>query len=337
MTRSFLSLRPFALYGRSAIGVQSVRVPGSSTVNKATCNRGCFSSYIHNMNPNCKNNRDLQHLHFTTAALSDTMKNSSNALKSSKEGGWVSITSTPHFATLDDVLLGVSQSMECIRSREETPLLIPVDKHEDGTEELISFSTYQEKNNLPCHMAIEARMILSRKKRPTGWFVRFPHVSIANEFVRQSESIPCKIGWKRVFPSHFDPFLDKSTLWQWREPVDILKLDQSSVRVENVPWPCTEEALRSYFRWFEIADDSGGKPPAVVRLIEASRPSRNAERADSVHKADDRKKWNPKFHTFLVRFSDASIARAAVRERHLGEMMGQKVYLNQYPRQLIEN
>lgn len=279
-----------------------------------------------NIFPNYKLKFHVQKFLYTSAALNDKLINSS------KEGSWVSISSTPHFATLDDVLLGISQSMEYIRSRENTPLLVPARKTESGTEELVNLSEYQLIKNLSCHMAIEARMMLSQKKRPTGWFIKFPHTSIADEFVRESIQTPCKIGWKRVFPSHFDPFLDENTLKLWREPVEILKLDHSSVRMENVPFRCTVDTVRSFFRRFEIADDCNGKPPAVVKLIEASRLPK---KSDSDHKTENGKKWRPLSHTFLVRFSDASVARAAVRERHLWELMGQKIYLNQYPSQLV--
>lgn len=245
-----------------------------------------------------------------------------------EEGAWVSISSTPHFATLDDILLGISQSMEnIIQSRgEEMPLY--------DNDKLFDMNEYRQERNLPCHMATEARMMLSRKKRPVGWFVKFPHALIAKELVRQSAHIPCLIGWKRVFPSHFDPFLSANTMRQWREPVDVLKLDETAVRVENVPRNCSEDTIRSFFRWFELADDTHGRPPAVARLIEAKTP--DDENNTDRKKSDSKKVWNPKFHTFLVRFSDVAMARAAVRERHLAELLGEKLYLNQYPRQLVK-
>lgn len=326
MNRIIFSYGSLAPCIRLEIGALSKRAPRSSVAVKGK-----------NIVTNNKFKFDVQKFFFTTSELSEQLKNTASVFNSSKEGSWVSIASTPHFATLDDVLLGVSQSMEYIRSREDTPFLVPARKTESEAEELVSLSEYQQIKNLSCHMAIEARLMLSQKKRPIGWFIRFPHSSIADEFVRESKSIktPCKIGWKRVFPAHFEPFLDKKTLNLWREPVEILKLDNASVRMENVPFSCTEDVVRSYFRWFEIADDSGGKPPAVVKLIEAIRLPRYAEGTDSGHKAENIKKWSPRSHTFLVRFSDASVARAAVRERHLGQIMGQKIYLNQYPGQLL--
>jgi len=320
MNRSIFSYGSLAPCIRLEIGALSKRAPRSTVAEKGKI-----------IVTNNKFKFEVQKFFYNTSALSDQLKNTA----SSKEGSWVSIASTPHFATLDDVLLGVSQSMEYIRSREDSPFLVPARKTESEAEELVSLSEYQQIKNLSCHMAIEARMILSQKKRPTGWFIKFPHSSIADEFVRESIKTPCKIGWKRVFPAHFEPFLDEKTLKLWREPVEILKLDNSSVRMENVPFSCTEDMVRTYFRWFEIADDSGGKPPAIVKLIEAIRPPRYAKGTDSGHKAENTKKWNPRYNTFLVRFSDASVARGAVREKHLGQMMGHRIYLSQYPRQLL--
>mmetsp|Transcript_28199 Transcript_28199/g.40389 ORF Transcript_28199/g.40389 Transcript_28199/m.40389 type:complete len:336 (+) Transcript_28199:145-1152(+) len=265
-----------------------------------------------------------------TRSIANSTKHAVNHQQ--EEGAWVSISSTPHFATLDDILLGISQSMEyIIRSREEEKSQIFI---RDDNDNLFDMNEYRQEKNLPCHMATEARMILSRKKRPVGWFVKFPHALIAKELVRQSAHIPCRIGWKRVFPSHFDPSLSANTMRQWREPVDVLKLDETAVRVENVPRNCSEDTIRSFFRWFELADDTHGRPPAVVRLIEARK--HDDENNTDRKKSDSKKPWNPKFHTFLVRFSDVAMARAAVRERHLAELLGEKLYLNHYPRQLVK-
>jgi len=289
---------------------------------------------------------------------------------------WISISSTPPFATLYDILLGVTQSMDYLRARkpEERPLRIPryyspeeqvndnvndsisstqnseegslVEQGQGETDTIpqqkqqqqpperkrtprnksVDLNEYQQTRNLPPHMVIEARMILSLLKRPAGWYIRFPHALIAREFVRQSRNndTPCRIGWKRVHPHLFYPNLNAATNRLWNEPVDTLMLDDTVVRVENVPWRCNDDTIRSFFRWYELADERGeGARPAVERVVEAK------------VQIGVNKPMLPKYHTYLVRFGDAAMARAAVRERHLVDLFGETLLLTQYPSQLL--
>lgn len=208
---------------------------------------------------------------------------------------WVTITSTPMFALLDDVLRGIEQAFQQAFER-------------------------QADNEVSLDMCrvVEARMILSRMKRPAGWFVRFEHPAVASCLVNITSSQPLIVGWKPA-----------SVMFSYRPQTsnpafhEAFQLDDSVLRVEGVHRGASEANLRTFFQNHRLADERFGNP-AIQKVIAAT---------DGNHIF--RKPNQPIYSTFWVRFEDASWARAAVRERQGVLIFGHRVSLIQYPRQLI--
>lgn len=92
---------------------------------------------------------------------------------------------------------------------------------------------------------------------------------------------------------------------------EIFEVSNSVIRVENCPPTMTVDHVRHLFRRFDYTRDS----PSVTQWeVEESRYP---------------------YYMFLVRFADASWARAAIREMQGIEIGGNQLKLAQYPNQLL--
>jgi hypothetical protein len=327
----------------------------------------------------------------------DARRSGKSGRRQPKRGGrpppteWVTINSTPKFAVLEDVLQGVEEVLatneatidralqrdarqhakNLSRNHQNRGPPDPDAKNSDTPDSVTgttkdtthaefpqSIQEIQELHNLPSHMVTEARMILSRMKRPAGWFVRFPHPTIAREFARlsryganyhkrsnqhdkQPPRSPMRVGWKEATVAlAVDPQQSNSA---FKESVENMQLDDSVVRMERVHYSVPPSTLRSFFKYHQLADERFGIC-AIQKVVEgvgnryrAHGRNRQPEyrQAPRVPSDESMLTVDSEFSTYLVRFDDPSWARAAVREKQGIPLHGQRLFLMQYPKQLL--
>lgn len=155
----------------------------------------------------------------------------------------------------------------------------------------------------------EARLILSPYARPTGWYVRLAHRSMAQALlVRSRKDDPLKICYQQVAMREYKAEEEfKGSL-----PV----ISDATIRVENCPKDLTKLAFLNFFSRFDLSMEH----ESIVQWSGVTPEGRA-----------------PSSLTYLVHFSDASWARAAIRERQGAFMSGHQVRLIQYPRQIIQD
>ena len=155
----------------------------------------------------------------------------------------------------------------------------------------------------------EARLILSPYARPTGWYVRLAHRSMAQALlVRSRKGDPLKICYQRVAMREYRAEEEfKGSL-----PV----ISDATIRVENCANNVSKVAFLNFFSRFDLSMEH----ESVVQWSGETPDGRT-----------------PSSFTYLVHFSDASWARAAIRERQGAFLSRHRVRLIQYPRQIIQD
>jgi hypothetical protein len=222
--------------------------------------------------------------------------------------------------------------------------------------------------DLPPHMVIEAHLDLSTLYRQAGWYLRFPnrscvhallsHVKEASRIARsrewenrsnkkssvqsqdeedtQDEPISShepkalKCGWKEVTVY---PFAMKSK--DFHSNIDWI--DDSVVRVENCPVESTVDDLRYFLNLYTLMDDRSfddnkSSLQAVQLAVHGTKSTDEKARIKEIGK---KQYTRSRTNTFLVKFATASDARAAIREKQGNELIGRKIKLAQFSRQLI--
>jgi hypothetical protein len=161
----------------------------------------------------------------------------------------------------------------------------------------------------------KAHVVLSPFGRPTGWNLELANASMVNALLSASNdsriSGSIRIGWKFAQVKEYHPPpspVDKDP----KDSTTMLTVDDTMVRFESCPNTLTQDHLRHLLSRYELAmtgetivkwkgmTNTGDYPPL----------------------------------TYVVRFSDAAWARAAVREMQAFELDGKTMKLIQYPRQL---
>jgi hypothetical protein len=161
----------------------------------------------------------------------------------------------------------------------------------------------------------KAHVVLSPFGRPTGWNLELANASMVNALLSASNdsriSGSIRIGWKFAQVKEYHPPPSPVN----KDPKDsttMLAVDDTMVRFESCPNTLTQDHLRHLLSRYELAmtgetivkwkgmTNTGDYPPL----------------------------------TYVVRFSDAAWARAAVREMQAFELEGKIIKLIQYPRQL---
>ncbi len=141
---------------------------------------------------------------------------------------------------------------------------------------------------------------------------------------------PLMCAWKEVdvypfFPErkdimrHDDPFFNE---YKWR-------IDDTVVRVENCCRHATPYEIELLFSRYDLLDERCSDLEVVEQIVFAKSAEESYQR-----RMDD--SYTPSATTaFLIRFSSAAEARAAVREKQNIEFMGRKLMLAQFPRQIL--
>ena len=114
-------------------------------------------------------------------------------------------------------------------------------------------------------------------------------------------------------------------------------IDENVVRVENCPPESTVDDIRYVFNPYDLLDDriiaDGQNSISAVHLAVSG--CKDVEK-EKKHLKGDTPTFTPsRTNTFLVRFTTSAGARAAVREKQNVELMGKKIRLAQFSRQII--
>jgi len=227
----------------------------------------------------------------------------------------------------------------------------------------------------PPHLVVEARLSLSTLKRQAGWYLRFPnrsvvhailsHIEEANKIETEYNQLhfairaknskvlkqhkkdkmedepelmeipdfswndvktkPLKCAWKRVTVTPFDINIQKNKI----ESQDAVKygISDNVIRAENCSRDSTPASVMHFFSRYDLSDERNDNLKAVEQIVKGS---------DNRHHDTISRNVTPSTtNSFLVRFSSAADARAAVREKQNVEFMGRRMRLAQYSRQII--
>jgi len=235
---------------------------------------------------------------------------------------WIKIMGTLPITSLEEVL----SSVEKILYREVTetgvvdldapwnpiqdeavPTISPIQSDDNNTDNNSDGCSQQP------FQVQAAHVILSPFGRPTGWKVKLYNASMVNALLTQCEPRGCmRVGWKLVQVQEYDP-LEEVSHSDTME--NTLVVDDSMVRVENCPSTLNQENLRHMLSRYELA-------PRGDTIIKWK------------GKTNDGKVPQP---MYVVRFSSAAWARAAVRELQNTAVDEKSIKLIQYPRQLLES
>ncbi|KAL3914263.1 MAG: hypothetical protein SGILL_006173, partial [Bacillariaceae sp.] len=196
------------------------------------------------------------------------------------------------------------------------------DSLDQDLEDNIENLTMEEAKGQTFHVQA-AHVVLSPFGRPTGWHVKLASSSMVNALiVRAASKLKVRVGWKMVQVQEYNyPRLDDATSEEEQRKIkrqnhiNNLPIDDTMVRFENCHPTLSEEHLRFLLSRFELARTGGA---TVIRWKGVT---------------DDGKRQL----MFVVRFLDASWARAAVRENQGLEVYGKDLRLIQFPKQLLFN
>lgn len=308
---------------------------------------------------------------------------------------WVSITNIPPLSTLDDLLVDIERIVttelsmgivdldaaekmmddQSTSTSTDTSTSINTDSSASASasdEETPQLPIWQPDVLLPAHLVVEARLILSTLKRPTGWFIRFPSRSVVHALlshIKEANKIEREFNQLRVAINSENTNLAKLHKREKMEDTELMDVPEFSWKdIQARPLVCAYK--RAFVvpiditqRRHRIASNQAlnyGISDYVVRVENCSRDStvddvmyffnrydiadeRTDDNLKSVElivtgsdEAPRSKSATPsKTNSFLVRFASAADARAAVREKQNVEFMGRRLRLAQYSRQII--
>ena len=182
------------------------------------------------MNHNRGNNKELQldakksfshgnkkphHHHQHKANKNSHLKNkgsknkpnhSSNLASPNLSTEWVSITNIPPLSTIDDLLVDIERIMktELAMGIVDLDLAQEILKNIDTSPQEIvvgqpQLPLWEPDESLPSHLVIEAHLMLSTLKRPTGWFLRFPNRSCVHALLSHiDEAAKAEKAYRRM-------------------------------------------------------------------------------------------------------------------------------------------
>jgi hypothetical protein len=158
-------------------------------------------------------------------------------------------------------------------------------------------------NDSEQHWIQAAHLVLSPFGRPTGWYLKFQNRSIVNSIISHAQLHPLFCAWKPI----------KVTEYNYRqEPLSPNPVvTDSMIRFENSPKFLTADQLRLMLSRYELATEGN-----TVVQWQGSVEGKTAPRM------------------FVVRFADASWARAALRDLQSTVVEDKTLVLAQYPQQI---
>jgi hypothetical protein len=159
-----------------------------------------------------------------------------------------------------------------------------------------------------------AHVVLSPFGRPTGWHLKLANPSMASALiVRAASERRVRVAWKMVQVHEYHYPTSDHEVTKSRNHINGLPVDDTMVRFENCHRSLDEEHLRLLLSRYELARTGG---PTILKWKGITSDGKGQL-------------------MFVVRFLDASWARAAVREKQGLDIAGKDLRLIQYPKQLL--
>ncbi len=199
---------------------------------------------------------------------------------------------------------------------------------------LISHTSEARINGIEGRLQVEAlrrEQAENKKEHPNNHEKTSDTEYIPDFSYKMIETRPLMCAWKEVdvhpfFPKKTDsklgdPFFNE---WKWR-------IDDRVIRVENCCRHATPYQIELLFSRYDLLDERCSDLEAVEQIVFAKSAKESHQR-----RMDD--SYTPSATTsFLIRFSSAAEARAAVREKQNVEFMGRRLMLAQFPRQILHD
>ena len=156
-----------------------------------------------------------------------------------------------------------------------------------------------------------AHVVISPFGRPNGWLLKLANRSLVNAVLSRSQQNHIHVTWKVVQVKEYEYSKEKE-IEQDPAHANGLLVDDSMVRFENCPYGFKEEELRLRLSRFDLA-------PTGKTVIKWKGETTDGKKAPLM---------------YVVRFADASWARAAVRELQSMKINEKTIKLVQYPNQM---
>ena len=158
-----------------------------------------------------------------------------------------------------------------------------------------------------------AHVVLSPFGRPNGWHVKLPNRSFVSAILERAKQEHFKVDWKTVQVQEYHYSKERQ---QQEDPAFSknggLIVDDSMVRIENCSPQLSHEDVRHLLSRYELAHHG-------ITILKWKGRTNNGIVAPLL---------------YIVRFADASWARAAVRELQSTFMDGKEMKLVPYPQQI---
>jgi hypothetical protein len=148
-----------------------------------------------------------------------------------------------------------------------------------------------------------AHLVLSPFGRPTGWYLKFTNRSIVNSLLSHAQLHPLYCAWKPIKVAEYK--------YRQQPPSPNPIVTDSMIRFENSPNSLSADQLRLMLSRYELAPEGN----TVIRW-----------------KGSIEGKVAPLM--FVVRFANASWARAALRDLQSTLVENKTLVLAQYPEQI---
>lgn len=159
-----------------------------------------------------------------------------------------------------------------------------------------------------------AHVVISPFGRPNGWLLKLPNRSLVNAILTRAQQRHIHVTWKVVQIKEYD-YTKEREIRQDPAHANGLLVDDSMVRFENCPHGLKEEEVRLRLSRYDLA-------PTGKTVIKWHGETTDGKKAPLM---------------YVVRFADASWARAAVRELQSLRVNGKTIKLVQYPNQIRYN
>ena len=315
LSQPFLSLRA---YNRLADTVEAERLVSYQPAQQATEQQNIHKKQQQNYNGRPRRHQNQKkHQEKTLQSDRDTLAFTDTTLpcrhhldpqgKKLPTSSWVQITGTLPITSLNDVLSSIEQLLHNQFTSRDGVVDLEAPWNPIRDEDIPLLHMTEDDKDAPYRVQ-EAHVVLSPFGRPTGWKLKLANPSMVHA-LRKLKCI--QVGWKTVQVKVIHPETGGEKKYATNQ-VDGYVVDDSMVRFESCPDTMTAEQLRMLMSRFELARSG----PTVLPWKKAT---------------SDGKSHN----MFIVRFLDASWARAAVREKQSMYRDGRRLRLIQFPKQLL--
>jgi len=247
---------------------------------------------------------------------------------------WIVIRDIPPLSTLDDLLVDIQRIVSIEFKRGITDLDVCEEQLFQNQHQPFELPLWKPTSDyLPPHMVIEAHMMLTKSARVNGWFLRFPNRSIVNAIFnhlidaqkknKQLDTQPLMCAWKELKVYPFFPNIAPKKYYNPVRKNHATKTRQTSFE-------------KTYFQFHNPLKLDIGEH--VLRVENCHASVNELLYLFSTYRLDHTTSTPVEFisnKSFLVRFESKDGARAALREKQLTSILGRKILLSRYSRQIF--